>query len=139
MTSEFYGMGAAQPAQPYAMPTYPAYHQPVAGTATKPSTEQHLFQCDHHVAEKVKQVKEEAVIICRKHLYRCVRVQTIYGEVFEGTIVNVDKHFLYLQMRPTHDPMRAFGAPFGPFSPYGSSSFILPLVLYELLVISLLI
>lgn len=143
-----------------------------------------IFKADSETVEILRRTKEKIHQVCRPHLQRPVRVETIHGEVFEGMIVNIDNKHLYLQpsvgaaesmgpacgndMRQAYPgpyypayqaywPNPAYTAypghsansspyamshpasysrPFIPYSPIGAS--ILPLVLYELLVISLL-
>lgn len=68
-------------------------------------------------------------------MHRGVRVQTMDGNVYEGTIVQVDDRFLYLSVPQATQNRAFFPGAFG-FNP--ASNVILPLVLYELLVISLL-
>ncbi|MBH5318679.1 acetyl-CoA acetyltransferase [Paenibacillus sp. GSMTC-2017] len=64
---------------------------------------------------------------CGSHMHKHVRVQTLDGHIYEGMILHVDRSILYLQIM-MQDP-RSFVNPY---------NVILPLVLYELLVITLL-
>lgn len=90
---------------------------------------QTVYQMDPSVIQTLQSTKEHIHGLCNQYLQRPVRVQTIHGQTYDGIIVNTDAYHVYLQMMPTH--VRGF------FNPY-YSNVILPLVLYELLVISLL-
>lgn len=90
-----------------------------------------LYQADQAWTEHVKKHRQKLAGICGRHLNRPVRVQTIDGHTYEGTIVGTDGCHLHLMTRPTEHDHRFFG-------PYAANS-ILTLVLYELLVITLLI
>lgn len=139
MTSESYGKQVQHYAAPnYAAPnpSYPIQTQ-AAMQAPWQQVSQPVYQCEHDMADKVKKLAERVKEVCIQHISRHVRVQTIHGEWFEGTIVNVDSRYVYLQVRNDMGPMRAWGNPFfPPFNP--AANMIIPLVLYELLVISLL-
>lgn len=86
-----------------------------------------VYQADPHWVTTANRMRENLYSLAFAHLHRYVRVQMIDGHVYEGTIVQVDDRHLYLQTA-AYD--RAF------FNPFAAT--ILPLVLYELLVISLL-
>lgn len=66
--------------------------------------------------------------ICRKYQNRWVKIKTVHG-VYRGKIVKVDRHRVYLQALPSKGRNKATIS----FFP-----FILPLVLFDLLVIVLL-
>ncbi|WP_028548097.1 hypothetical protein [Paenibacillus sp. UNC451MF] len=95
---------------------------------------QTVFQMDPSVVQTLQSTKEHIHGLCNQYLQRPVRVQTIHGHTYDGVIVDTDGFHLYLQMMPTH--VRGFFNPF--FGGGGFNNVILPLVLYELLVISLL-
>ncbi|MCM2532156.1 hypothetical protein NDK43_06810 [Neobacillus pocheonensis] len=78
-------------------------------------------QMVHHL----KSLRDHLLNLCRLYVNKEVRVETIDGHVYEGIIVNCDKGHLYLSVS---NPNRVF-------TPYTPS--IMPLVLYDLLVISL--
>lgn len=85
---------------------------------------QPLYYADAQWCEQVRNVRRKLYEICGHCTRRMVRVQTIDGHTYEGTVVGIDSGCLRLAVRD----QRFFGA-----------GFILPLVLYELLVITLLI
>jgi len=91
-----------------------------------------IYQADTSWSEQVKTTRKKLAELCGKCLYRVVRVETVDGEVYEGTVVGTSGSHLYLAV---HD--KRFFSPWG-YS-FGYSSFILPLVLYDLLVLTLLI
>ncbi|MCJ8012106.1 hypothetical protein MUG84_10160 [Paenibacillus sp. KQZ6P-2] len=96
---------------------YPGYQQ------------QTLYQAEPNMSHTLKSLREQFSHICRKHINQHVRVETLDGDVFEGTIVNCNKGILYIQMTmPQQTGQRSFYY----------NNVILPLVLYELLVITLL-
>jgi hypothetical protein len=72
----------------------------------------------HHL----KSFRDHLHNLCRLYVNKEVRVETIDGHVYEGTIVNYDKGHLYLSVS---NPNRVY------------TPSIMPLVLYDLLVISL--
>lgn len=89
-----------------------------------------IFQADPASSEGLKQLKDMLHSIGKQYMGRPVRVQTINGHVFDGTIVHIDSLHLYLQVSSHGPDDRGF------YNPVASA--ILPLVLYELLVIVLL-
>ena len=99
---------------------------------------QPVYQADMDVLQSIHHCREKIQFICRQHMHRCVHVQTTSGQVYEGTVVGVDEHHLYLDLSQTQSGMRQYPYPYPipAYNPYASS--ILPLVLYNLLVISLL-
>ena len=100
----------------------------------KQENENVIYEANKEFVEMVKKAREKCHSICSGHFYRPVRVETVHGETYEGRIVNIDNHCLYLEV--THDTRQfPFFSPFG-FNPYYST--ILPLVLFDLLTISLL-
>ncbi|MCS7462023.1 hypothetical protein N0M98_17945 [Paenibacillus doosanensis] len=100
--------------------------------------QQTLYQADPAFVQSVKRTREQLYDAGRKSSNRPIRVQTVDGQVHEGTIAHMDNDHLYL--RVPNPNARGF---FGPWGPWGGPSpvyndVILPLVLYNLLVISLL-
>ncbi|WP_284645584.1 hypothetical protein [Paenibacillus silviterrae] len=94
-----------------------------------------LFRADPHVVSSLKSVRDHVHHICRQHRNQLVRIETMDGHVYEGVLVHCDKGILYLSVRnpvPTPTPYRALS------QQYYYNNVILPLVLYELLVITLL-
>ena len=86
-----------------------------------------VYQAEPQHTAMVMEVRDRVMNMCGGHMHKYVCVQTVDGHVFEGTIVHIDHCILYLQCT-MRDP-RAF------MNPYNA---VLPLVLYELLVITLL-
>ncbi|MBM7650389.1 hypothetical protein JOC78_003379 [Bacillus ectoiniformans] len=86
-----------------------------------------LYQADCHFIQQLRPLREHLHNICRRFINQRVRVQTIDGLVYEGTIVNCDRGLLYLRVENPEQ--------------YGqrSNDFIIYLVLYELLIITLLL
>ncbi|MEB3102902.1 hypothetical protein [Ferviditalea candida] len=66
--------------------------------------------------------------ICQQYLDKLVEITTVHG-VYRGKIVKVDHHHVYLQPLQTNDNHKATIS----FFP-----FVIPLVLFDLLVIALL-
>jgi len=101
---------------------YPVYQQ------------QTLYQAEPTMHHTLTSVRDHFSHICKKYVNQHVRIETLDGDVFEGMIVNCNKGILYIQMQmPQQNGQRGFmGRP--PFF----NNVILPLVLYELLVITLL-
>src|SRR5690242_2570310 len=92
--------------------------------------EQILYQADPSMTRSLKSIRDNMHHICRNHMNQPVRVETLDGDVFEGVIVHCDKGILYLKLP-------GYGAPRS-FTPNYYNDVILPLVLFELLVITLL-
>ncbi|MBP1996828.1 hypothetical protein [Paenibacillus eucommiae] len=86
-----------------------------------------IFQADPSHIDILRYIKDSNHSICSQYLGHPVRVETIDGHVFEGVIVYMDGRNLHLQVQEQN---RAF------YNPVAAT--ILPLVLYELLVITLL-
>lgn len=86
-----------------------------------------LYQADHNFVQQLRPLREHLQNICSQFINQRVRVQTIDGLVYEGTIVNCDRGLLYLRI---DNPERYR---------QGYNDFIIYLVLYELLIITLLL
>ena len=94
-----------------------------------------LYSADPSAVDTLKAAKARLCDICAAHAGRLVRVETIDGLVYEGVIRHHEGCVMYLELVvPGH---RAFWGPFAPYNPFYANT-VLPLVLYELLVISLL-
>ncbi|GFN31555.1 hypothetical protein [Paenibacillus xylaniclasticus] len=85
-----------------------------------------LYKADAQHVKHVLDIRNKINPICGNHMHRHVVVETVDGHKYTGVIVHVDERCLYLQCA-WQDPRS--------FMPY---NVILPLVLFELLVISLL-
>jgi len=93
--------------------------------------EQVLYQANPHTVQTLKSVRDHVRSIGQHYMNKKVRVQTIDGQTYEGTIVMVDPGHIYLAIPAAP---RGFWGPSASF--YNNA--ILPLVLYNLLVITLL-
>lgn len=89
-----------------------------------------IYQCPAEMHQMLRSVQEQLHRLCGQHANQLVRVETVHGDVFEGHLGHCDRGVLYLSL-PNEGPMRAFFP--------GVGGFILPLVLYDLLAISLFI
>ncbi|OXM84265.1 hypothetical protein [Paenibacillus rigui] len=98
---------------------------------------QTIYQMDPNLVDSMHHMKSNVHTLCSQYMNHPVQIQTIHGQVFEGYIVHVDSMHLYLRTMPGHvGQVRGFFNPFPSY--YNYNNVILPLVLYELLVISLL-
>lgn len=101
-----------------------------------PAQPQMLYQADPALIQSMQAMKNQVMELAKQCMHRPVRVQMIEGPHLEGTVVHMDSQYIYLKVEMNPDTMRQ---PYNPyFNPY-NSSVILPLVLYELLVITLLL
>jgi len=93
-----------------------------------------LYRADNKAVENLKAIRENLGKVCKQHINRYVQVENLDGQILTGRIANVENGILYLAV--SYPPMtRQF---FAPYYPFYYNEVILPLVLYELLVISLL-
>jgi hypothetical protein len=92
-----------------------------------------LYQADPEAVEAIHRIRQAVHHCCSGCMHRRVRVQTIDGHVYEGTIAGIDQKHLYLSVPQAADERLFYPGFFNP-----AANVILPLVLYELLVISLL-
>ncbi|ULO09617.1 acetyl-CoA acetyltransferase [Paenibacillus sp. 19GGS1-52] len=107
-----------------------------------------IYQADPAVIQHLHGVRESLHHSCKPYLNHKVKVQTVEGQVHEGVIAGVDNKHLYLSVTVTPEMARGYYNPYykpyptpypgGPYpgSPY-NNNVILPLVLFELLAISL--
>ncbi|AJY74468.1 hypothetical protein [Paenibacillus beijingensis] len=86
-----------------------------------------LYKAAENHGGRIMDIRSKMADVCMRHKHRHIRVQTVDGHIYEGSILHADRCFIYLQC--TARGSRAF------FGPYNA---IIPLVLYELLVITLL-
>ncbi|CAG7647607.1 hypothetical protein ACFQI7_20405 [Paenibacillus allorhizosphaerae] len=103
-----------------------SYHHPVQP--------QVLYQADTQAVHTLKAIRDRIHHICKQHTHHFVRLQTVEGHVYEGVIVSCDEGHVYLSVPHPHGH-RGFWGPVAGASYY---NVILPLVLYNLLVITLL-
>lgn len=92
---------------------------------------QTLYRATDEWVRLLRSYHDHLHAVCGQCLHRPVRVETVDGDVFEGTIVHCDRGIVYL-MQPAEQAVRA---PF--FFPGPNPNFILPLVLFNLLAITL--
>lgn len=107
-----------------------------------------IYQADPAVVQHLHGVRESLHHSCKPYLNHKVKVQTIDGLMHEGTIAGMDSKNLYLMVNANTQPVRGYYNPYyqpfppGPGYPYPApgpvnNNVILPLVLFELLAISL--
>ncbi|ANS75048.1 hypothetical protein AWM70_10900 [Paenibacillus yonginensis] len=110
-----------------------------------------IYELHPDTVNSMKGVREQLHQCCGKYLNHDVSVRTMDGHVFEGNITALDGGHLYLSVAaqpstqgPSPDKRALYyGHPRPPFYPYpypyyNPGRVILPLVLYELLAVSLL-
>lgn len=103
---------------------------------------QMVYEADASLMQSMQQCRERVHHICRQHMNRRVRIRTTAGQHVEGVIIGVDDHYVYLDTSGTAAMMRPPYPPYyGPYNPYYNPyySTVLPLALFDLLVISLLV
>lgn len=101
-----------------------------------PAQPQTLYQADPTLIQSMKAMKDQVMELSKHCMHHHVRVQMIDGQHLEGTVVHMDSQYIYLKVEMHPETLRQ---PYNPYyNPY-NSSVILPLVLYELLVITLLL
>ncbi len=99
-----------------------------------------VYQADNQHVEAAKGVREKLQGICKHRLMnRHVMVKTIDGHEYEGIIVFIDDGNVYLSLAQDEELNKRF-FPYGPgfYGPVNPGGAILPLVLYNLLAITLL-
>lgn len=98
----------------------------------QPGQQPVLYQAEPSLVQTLGETKNKVREMVNLHAGKAVRIQTVEGHIYEGVIHHADGCILYLHVG--YAEARAFLTPYNPYY----SSTILPLVLYELLVISLL-
>jgi hypothetical protein len=101
-----------------------------------PTQPQTVYQADPTFIQSMQAMKANVIELSKQFIHRPVRVQMVEGQQLEGTVVHLDSQYIYLKVEMNHETMRQSYNPY--YNPY-NSSVILPLVLYELLVITLLL
>lgn len=96
----------------------------LTGSARSPNT---IYTADSHWCDQVRRTRQRLAGVCAQCVNRRVRVETIDGQIYEGVVVGYDNTYLHLSTNQNRF--------FGPYS----AGFILPLVLFDLLAITLLI
>ncbi|SFT26942.1 hypothetical protein [Paenibacillus sp. BC26] len=95
-----------------------------------------IYQCDAKVHHTLRSVNDHLHQLCANHVNRLVKIETMDGDVFEGHIVHCDKSILYICLSNEGVHRGFFPGPGVPPQTY--NNVILPLVLFNLLAISLL-
>jgi hypothetical protein len=95
-----------------------------------------VYQADPALHQAMQSMKAKVMEQSKQCMHRPVRVQTIQGHQLEGTVVHLDHQYMYLKVEMNPEAVRQSFNPY--YNPY-NTGVILPLVLYELLVISLLV
>ncbi|MCY9580701.1 acetyl-CoA acetyltransferase [Paenibacillus alvei] len=109
------------------MPTQ-SFQQPQPSQAEQ----QVVYQADGSLVQALRETRDHIHHVCHSYMNRPVRIQTIDGFTCDGVIVNVDRGIVYVQ---TQQPVMQRGL----YNAYMYNNVILPLVLYELLVITLMV
>lgn len=104
-----------------------------------------IYRADQAHVDAVKGLRTKLHGICKEKLmHKHVVVHTMDGHEYEGVIVFVDGGQIYLSLAEDEELARSYGRFFpgpwgGPFTPFNPGGAILPLVLYDLLAITLLV
>lgn len=91
--------------------------------------EQTLYRMDPTTMQNIRSIQDHIGNISRNHINKLVLVETVDGDVFEGFLIHCERGILYLRL-PNQGASRGFVPGF-------QSDFVLPLVLFNLLAISL--
>jgi len=99
-----------------------------------------VYEADPSHVDTVKTLKEKLHGVCRKQVMnQVVRVQMMDGQSFEGVVLHIDDDHVYLNLAQDEETTRGLFPPYGPYPPYNpAANAVLPLVLYNLLAITLL-
>ncbi|WP_438445954.1 hypothetical protein [Gorillibacterium sp. sgz5001074] len=104
-----------------------------------------VYKAEPSMMHHLKSMRDHLHHLCKMYMNHRVRIETMDGHVYEGYIVHCDKGLLYLSTtQPGHPGTHGGGQhgghrPLNPSSAYYYNNVILPLVLYELLVITLML
>ncbi|MDP1509718.1 hypothetical protein L8C07_12740 [Paenibacillus sp. CMAA1739] len=95
-----------------------------------------LYQARPEFQQEIRKVRDQLHHQLSPYMNHTVRVQTMDHHVYEGTIAHMDADHLYLRVpQQYHSPSSSTPSPYRSFA---SNNVILPLVLYNLLAITLL-
>lgn len=102
---------------------------------------QAVYEADASMMQTVQYCRERIHHVCKQYMNHRVQVRTVQGQIYEGTLSGFDELHLYLDTSmPTYGNRQFFPGPYPtpylPYNPYYST--ILPLVLFDLLAITLL-
>ncbi|MBT2293695.1 hypothetical protein J7E73_32305 [Paenibacillus albidus] len=102
-----------------------------------------IYQADPAAVQHLHGVRESLHQCCKPYMNHHVCVQTLDGQMHEGVLAGMDGRHVYLNVtapemsRGFFNPYPGiYPSPYYPGVPYGGNA-ILPLVLFELLAISL--
>ncbi|RUS45756.1 hypothetical protein [Cohnella sp. AR92] len=95
-----------------------------------------IYRPEPQLVQHLKSLQDHVHRLCLPHTHKLVKVETTDGDVFEGHIAHCDKGILYLRLSTEGHSRAFFPGAFPAANPY--SNFVLPLVLFNLLTISLL-
>ncbi|MBC8080093.1 MAG: hypothetical protein H7X86_07095 [Gorillibacterium sp.] len=104
-----------------------------------------LVQNNAETLHAYKSMCSEMKHLCERYINQPVRVQTLNGQIHEGTIAHVDDSQLYLYVSKAPVTTRAYPYSPYPYPPYppvpypNYNNMILPLALFDLLVLTLLL
>jgi hypothetical protein len=90
-----------------------------------------IYRADPNMMQTIRHKRDQVHQMAHKYMNHPIRVQTVDGHVYQGLLVNLDGGHLYLNVSGNPQMSRQY-------NPY-YNNVILPLVLYELLVITLLL
>lgn len=113
---------------------YPQLQQPQLLQQQHPPQQQPpqiVYKANPSIVENLKKLRDEAYSVCEKHIHKYVQIQTIDGHVIQGVIVSVNSKHVYLSVPTSQQPVRQFF-----YNPFYYST-VIPLVLFDLLAISL--
>lgn len=102
-----------------------------------PGQQHVVYEADPYHVENVKAIREKLWNVCGGLMHRRIRVKTVDGHVHEGIVVHIDSSHIHLAVTQNREEVRAFFPPYGLY-PFYPGSAILPLVLFDLLAITLL-
>ncbi|MGF7048537.1 hypothetical protein J2T13_003045 [Paenibacillus sp. DS2015] len=94
-------------------------------------TPQVIYQADPHTIQTLRHKRDRVHQMAHQYMNHNIRVQTVDGHIYQGLLANLDGAHLYLNVSGNPHMNRQL------YNPY--NNVILPLVLYELLVITLLL
>lgn len=110
----------------------------ISAMYTPISTSEPIYQADASMLHAIQQNREHLHHVCRQHMNRRVMVHTSDGHTHEGVIVGFDDHYLYLNIAVSVEMRQLYPAALSPFYNPLYAQTILPLVLFNLLTITLL-
>lgn len=101
-----------------------------------PAQQQVIYQANPNTVQALKSIRDQLHTVTRPYFNQRVRVQMLDGQTYDGIIVNVEGSLLYLSVAQPPYQRQLFNQL---YQQYQYNNVILPLVLFELLVITLMI